>query len=82
MPLQKPLKGFCNDRTCYPACAPRVGDIGCHALIGSTGTYTREARRALESDYAQRTRQTIQALGLWPKEVPNFEEQTELELTT
>ena len=40
-----------DDRTCYPACAPRPdGAIGCHTLIGATGTFTREARRALEAD--------------------------------
>ena len=69
-----------DDRTCYPACAPRVGDIGCHALIGSTGTYTRDARRELEAEYAARTRAEIRRAGLWPRGMAHFEEQTALEL--
>jgi len=63
-----------DDRTCYPACAPRVGNIGCHALIGSTGTYTRDARRVLEADFAARTRRAIHDSGHWPKNLQKLEE--------
>lgn len=59
-----------DDRTCYPACAPRMGLIGCHALIGMTGSMPREARRALEQEYAERTRDLIVAAGLWPANLP------------
>lgn len=69
-----------DDRTCYPACGPRPGVIGCHALIGSTGTYTREERRALEAQYAARTREAIRNAGLWPLGLPYMEEITETEI--
>jgi hypothetical protein len=44
------------DSTAYPACAPTPGDQGCHARIGSSGLWPKETRRAMERDYAQRTR--------------------------
>jgi hypothetical protein len=69
-----------DDRTCYPACAPRPGAIGCHSLIGSTGTYSRDARRTLEAEYAASTRKTIRASGLWPKKLPHLEIQQTLGL--
>jgi len=69
-----------DDRTCYPACGPRPGAIGCHALIGSTGSMTRDERRALEADYAAQTRAEIRRLGQWPKNLPHLEIQNELEL--
>lgn len=61
-----------DDRTCYPACAPRVGHIGCHALIGMTGRMPREDRRALEQKYAAETRAQIEASGQWPKNLPRW----------
>ena len=67
-----------DDRTCYPACAARPGEIGCHTLIGATGSMTRDQRRALEADYATSTRQTIRDAGHWPKNLPQLDE---LELT-
>lgn len=69
-----------DDRTCYPACGPRPGATGCHALIGSTGSMTRDQRRALEADYAAQTRTEIRRLGQWPKNLPHLEIQNELEL--
>ena len=44
------------DTTCYPACAPHDGLVGCHYLIGSTGTFTRDERRAIEAQAAEATR--------------------------
>lgn len=62
-----------DDRTCYPACGPRPdGAIGCHALIGSTGFYTRDQRRLVEDLYAAATRAEIEAAGLWPKNLPRM----------
>lgn len=68
-----------SDLTCYPACGPRTGVIGCHTLIGSTGAYTRDERRTLEVEYGIRTRQMIRKAGNWPKNIPHLEEQLELE---
>lgn len=44
------------DSTAYPACAPVPGDPGCHARIGSSGAWPKETRRAMEAEYAARTR--------------------------
>lgn len=62
-----------DDRTCYPACAPRMGVIGCHALIGMTGSMPRDVRRALEQEYAARTRELIVNAGLWPHGLERWE---------
>lgn len=62
-----------DDRTCYPACAPRMGVIGCHALIGMTGSMPRDVRRALEQEYAARTRELIVNTGLWPHGLERWE---------
>ena len=70
-----------DDRTCYPACAPRTGVVGCHALIGCSGTFTRDERRALEADYAARTRKAIRDAGQWPAGMDHIEIQNELELS-
>jgi hypothetical protein len=50
------------DSTAYPACAPTPGDPGCHARIGSSGLWPKETRRAMEREYASRTRATWNAL--------------------
>ena len=43
------------DLTCYPLCGTTPGDPGCHWLIGTSGRFTREERRALERKYADET---------------------------
>jgi hypothetical protein len=55
-----------DDRMCYPACGPhpaagRPGyvDPGCHWLIGTSGRYTREERRALEARAGAETQQRL-----------------------
>lgn len=63
-----------DDRTCYPACAPHDGRQGCHYLIGTSGTYTREERRALDEQYGAQTRAKILDLGLWPANLPMWQE--------
>jgi hypothetical protein len=47
----------------WPGCGPHGDSAGCHHLIGSTGTFTREERRELESFYAAQTRAAIFATG-------------------
>ena len=66
-----------DDRTCYPACAPHDGRQGCHYLIGTSGTYTREERRALDEQYGAQTRAKIINLGLWPAGLPMWSDQIE-----
>ncbi len=45
-----------SDDTCYPACGPHGDDPGCHWRIGSSGTWTKAERHALEAIYAENTR--------------------------
>lgn len=59
-----------DDRTCYPACADRPGIVGCHSMIGASGSMTREQRRSLEAQYARDTREIIQLSGHWPNDLP------------
>lgn len=70
-----------DDRTCYPACADRPGVVGCHTLIGATGSIHRDERRALEVEYAAQTRKTIRDAGQWPAGMDHIEIQNELELS-
>jgi len=46
----------------------------CHYLVGSTGRYTKEQRRALELELGWRTRQAVIACGTWPKHLPQWED--------
>lgn len=50
-----------SDDTCYPACGPRPGNMGCHWFIGTSGHFTRDERRALERQYAAETRRKLGA---------------------
>ena len=62
-----------DDRTGWPGCGTRPGEIGCHSLIGATGSMTRDQRRALEAEYAAQTRKTILEAGQWPASLPQLE---------
>lgn len=44
------------DSTCYPLCGPRLGMPGCHHLIGTSGAFSRMARREIEHRYSEQTR--------------------------
>lgn len=63
-----------SDLTCYPACADRPGVVGCHSMIGASGSMTRDQRRALEAQYARDTREIILLSGHWPADLPLMEE--------
>jgi hypothetical protein len=47
------------DLTCYPLCADSPGRRGCHSVIGASGAFTRDQRRALEAGYAAKTRKAL-----------------------
>ncbi|WP_019573441.1 hypothetical protein [Curvibacter lanceolatus] len=66
------LKTDC--RLGWPGCGPQDGKPGCHHLLGTSGRLGREERRRLEAEYAARTRQKINDLGLWPKNLPQWSE--------
>lgn len=59
------------DLTCFPACAPRPGVVGCHAALDQGAMFNKAARHALEPVWAADTQRRIVALGLWPKNMPN-----------
>lgn len=62
-----------DSRRGWPGCGPHGGVAGCHHLIGSTGTLTREERRDLEDRYAAQTRAQILFAGMWPANLPVFD---------
>jgi len=64
-----------DDRTCFPACATAPGRVGCHDLIGATGTFSRDERRKIEKLYGASTRAKILSSGQWPKSVPLWSEE-------
>ena len=55
------------DLTCFPACAPRPGVVGCHAALDQGAMFTKAVRHELEPVWAADTQRHIYALGLWPK---------------
>ena len=61
----------------WPGCGDdvRTSRIGCHSLLGMTGTFSKEHRRLLEDTYSAQTRAAIVAAGKWPKSLPRWEEE-------
>ncbi len=45
-----------SDLETYPLCADGPGRRGCHTVIGASGLFTREQRRALETRYVAQTK--------------------------
>lgn len=60
----------------WPGCKDDLqrNRIGCHTLLGGTGTFTREQRRQLEAGYSSQTRAQVAAMGLWPADLPPWKE--------
>lgn len=58
----------------WPGCADGPGRLGCHSLIGSTGSLKREHKRLLEANYGRATRADVIARGLWPADLPRWPE--------
>lgn len=54
----------------WPGCGPGEWGPGCHWLVGTSGNYQKEERRALEADLARRTRAAVLAAGTWPARLP------------
>lgn len=63
-----------DDRMGWAGCGPHDATLGCHYLIGSSGHYPKERRRCLEQLYARWTRQQIIDAGLWPDDLPAFQD--------
>lgn len=58
----------------WPGCGPRPGIPGCHFFVGTSGTLPQAERRAVELEYAIKTRALILAAGTWPKRLPLWAE--------
>ena len=61
-----------SDLTLFPACAPRPGIAGCHAELDQGAKFSKAVRRELEPVWAADTRRKVQAMGLWPKNLPHW----------
>lgn len=59
-----------DDRLCFPLCAPRLGEAGCHARFDQGALFTKAERREREVEWAVATIRTITARGDWPAGVP------------
>lgn len=55
-----------DDRDCFPLCAPRPGDSGCHYLFDQGAMFTKADRRVVEKRWTTQTQREIQRRGLWP----------------
>jgi hypothetical protein len=62
-----------DDRLCFPLCIAFHGS-GCHELFDQGALMTKERRREYEPEAGKRTRDTINAMGLWPKRLPQWSE--------
>lgn len=63
-----------DDRGAFPLCADRPGQRGCHSMLDQGALMGKTERQAVEPEWARRTRQTINALGLWPLELDQWPE--------
>ncbi len=48
-----------SDYETFPLCADGPGRRGCHSVIGASGAFSREQRRALERKYVAMTREAL-----------------------
>lgn len=62
-----------DDRLCFPLCCDRPGVQGCHPKFDQAALFPKEVRRNLETAWARDTQRQIQALGVWPKDLPLLE---------
>ena len=64
-----------DDRRGWAGCGPHDGTPGCHHFVGTSGTLPKAERRAEDARLAAKTRETLRARGLWPKNVPEWSEE-------
>lgn len=53
----------------WPGCAE------CHWIVGTSGQYPKEERRALELELGRRTRHAVRAAGSWPVRLAEWPEE-------
>lgn len=59
----------------WAGCPPHDGLTGCHYEVGTSGTLTKQQRRAEDKRLGAITRAEVLRRGLWPKNVPMWEEE-------
>lgn len=62
-----------DDRLCFPLCTETPGRQGCHSKFDQGAMFTKGERRAIEVEWAARTRARILADGNWPRRLPMME---------
>lgn len=63
-----------DDRLCFPLCADRPMQAGCHGRFDQGALMTKAERRSYEPKAGRRTRDTINRMGLWPASLPQWPE--------
>lgn len=63
-----------DDRNTFPLCADSPGRPGCHPRFDQHALFPRAVVADIEQAWAADTRRRINAAGLWPAEVPQWEE--------
>jgi hypothetical protein len=59
----------------WAGCGPHGNEMGCHHLIGTSGTLPKAERRAEEKRLAAKTRAEILRRNLWPKSLAPWKEE-------
>ena len=64
------------DLYAFPLCAPRPGEIGCHARLDQGALFPKAVRREVELEWARRTVLFLLGAGRWPEglRVPDWAE--------
>ncbi|TKR55340.1 DUF968 domain-containing protein [Allopusillimonas ginsengisoli] len=57
-----------SDAFTIPLCCTRLGLIGCHVRLDSSGQYDKATSESLQIAWLQKTRTQLMALGQWPAE--------------
>jgi hypothetical protein len=59
-----------DDRLCFPLCAPRLGEPGCHARFDQGALFTKAERREMEVTWTRETVRLLRQLDRWPQGMP------------
>lgn len=57
-----------SDALTIPLCCTRIGAIGCHVRLDSSGQYDKATSEGLQIGWLQKTRTQLMALRQWPAE--------------
>ena len=59
----------------WAGCGPHDNTMGCHYFVGTSGSLSKEQRRAEDLRLGALTRAEVLRLGIWPKSVPLWREE-------